>query len=56
LDEKYKPGGYVIGMNSGLSAAQTISHARIHVIPPHQGDAANPSAGVGGVIPEKQDY
>ncbi len=48
--------GFNIGMNSGLSAGQTIFHCHIHLIPRRTGDMNNPRGGVRGVIPEKQQY
>jgi diadenosine tetraphosphate (Ap4A) HIT family hydrolase len=48
--------GFNIGMNSGVSAGQTIDHCHIHLIPRRDGDVADPRGGVRGVIPEKQKY
>ncbi len=56
LDEKYKPTGYNIGMNCGLSAGQTVMHLHVHLIPRYDGDVENPRGGVRGVIPNKQKY
>ena len=56
IDEKYKPTGYNIGMNCGISAGQTVMHIHVHLIPRYDGDVENPRGGVRGVIPEKQDY
>lgn len=56
LDEKYKPDGYNVGVNSGASAGQTIPHVHIHIIPRFYGDVENPTGGVRSVIPGKSDY
>lgn len=56
IDEKYKPTGYNIGMNCGVSAGQTVMHVHVHFIPRYDGDVENPRGGVRGVIPEKKDY
>ena len=56
LDEHYKPAGYNIGWNDGITAGQTIMHCHIHVIPRYRGDMDDPRGGVRGVIPHKQKY
>ena len=56
IDGKYKPIGYNIGMNCGVSAGQTVMHIHVHLIPRYDGDVENPRGGVRGVIPEKKDY
>ncbi len=56
IDEKYKPTGYNIGMNCGVSAGQTVMHIHVHLIPRYDGDVKNPRGGVRGVIPKKKDY
>lgn len=48
--------GFNIGINSGLSAGQTVFHCHIHLIPRRDGDVKNPRGGVRGVIPNKQKY
>lgn len=48
--------GFNIGMNSGLSAGQSIFHSHIHLIPRRDGDMENPKGGVRGVIPERMRY
>ena len=48
--------GFNIGVNSGEVAGQTIFHCHIHLIPRREGDVENPTGGVRGVIPEKQQY
>ena len=48
--------GFNIGINSGLSAGQTIFHAHIHLIPRRRGDTPEPAGGVRGVIPGRRKY
>ncbi len=48
--------GFNIGVNSGVSAGQTISHCHFHLIPRRKGDIVNPEGGVRGVIPNKMHY
>lgn len=48
--------GFNIGMNCGIPAGQTVMHAHVHVIPRRDGDLADPSGGVRGVIPHKMKY
>ncbi|HQP47554.1 MAG TPA: HIT family protein [Spirochaetota bacterium] len=48
--------GFNIGINSGLSAGQTIFHLHIHLIPRRTGDMEHPAGGVRGVIPERMKY
>ena len=48
--------GFNIGMNSGDTAGQTISHAHVHLIPRRRGDVQDPRGGVRGVIPGKATY
>lgn len=48
--------GFNIGMNCGVSAGQTLFHAHIHLIPRRDGDTADPTGGVRGVIPGKMSY
>ena len=45
-----------IGVNSGEEAGQTINHCHFHLIPRRKGDVDDPTGGVRGVIPEKQNY
>ncbi len=56
LDEKFAPDGYNIGINDGTAAGQTVMHLHIHLIPRYAGDMNDPSGGVRGVIPGKQQY
>lgn len=48
--------GFNIGTNAGASAGQTIFHCHVHVIPRRDGDMADPTGGVRGVIPGRQHY
>lgn len=56
LDDRYAPAGQNIGVNCGKDAGQTIFHCHVHLIPRYIGDVADPTGGVRGVIPEKQNY
>ena len=56
LDQKLKPDGYNVGINSGSAAGQTVMHAHVHLIPRYRGDTADPRGGVRAVIAEKQKY
>jgi diadenosine tetraphosphate (Ap4A) HIT family hydrolase len=56
LDGRFKPGGYNVGINAGLTAGQTVLHCHIHLIPRRSGDSVNPRGGVRGVIAGKADY
>jgi diadenosine tetraphosphate (Ap4A) HIT family hydrolase len=46
IESKYKPDGYNIGMNCGLSAGQTVMQFHCHLIPRYTGDVENPRGGV----------
>ena len=48
--------GFNIGINSGKSAGQTISHCHIHLIPRRDGDIEDPRGGVRHIIPGKGFY
>jgi ATP adenylyltransferase len=48
--------GFNFGVNSGPSAGQTVPHCHFHLIPRRNGDVADPTGGVRGVIPEKMNY
>jgi len=48
--------GFIVGINDGEDAGQTVMHCHIHLIPRRNGDMKNPRGGVRGVIPEKQSY
>lgn len=56
IQAEFNPYGFNVGVNIGKSAGQTIPHVHIHVIPRYTGDVKNPTGGVRGVIPDKQDY
>ena len=46
--------GFNIGMNSGISAGQTIFHCHIHLIPRRSGDVVNPRGGIKTIIKSSQ--
>ncbi|MGF6261915.1 diadenosine tetraphosphate (Ap4A) HIT family hydrolase [Paraburkholderia youngii] len=52
----YRPDGFNIGINDGLSAGQTVPHLHIHLIPRFKGDLLDPRGGVRWVLPAKADY
>lgn len=56
IDNKYKPTGYNIGFNCGVSAGQSIMHVHMHIIPRYDNDIENPRGGIRGVIPNKKNY
>lgn len=56
LDNQFKPSGYNIGINIGISAGQSVPHVHLHLIPRYEGDTPNPRGGVRGVIPTRQNY
>lgn len=48
--------GFNIGLNSGVSAGQTVMHAHWHLIPRRKGDTPDPRGGVRGVIAHRMRY
>jgi diadenosine tetraphosphate (Ap4A) HIT family hydrolase len=46
IENMYKPDGYNIGMNCGVTAGQTVMHFHCHVIPRYNGDMRKPDGGV----------
>jgi diadenosine tetraphosphate (Ap4A) HIT family hydrolase len=48
--------GVNVGINSGVSAGQTIEHAHVHVIPRRVGDVPDPRGGVRWVIAPHAAY
>jgi len=48
---QHLPNGFNLGVNVGVAAGQTVSHAHLHVIPRYRGDVDDPSGGVRAVIP-----
>lgn len=48
--------GFNIGVNTGMSAGQTVFHCHLHIIPRREGDVANPRGGIRGVIPGMANY
>lgn len=53
---RYDPDGLNVGLNDGPAAGQTIPHLHWHVIPRYEGDMADPTGGVRGVIPSERTY
>ena len=53
IERTYRPTGYNVGINSGVSAGQTSEHIHIHVIPRYPGDVKDPRGGIRWVVPEK---
>lgn len=45
-----------IGYNEGKEAGRTVDWPHLHLIPRRKGDVKNPSGGVRGVIPDRQNY
>lgn len=56
IRERFKPGGFNVGINIGRAAGQSILHLHIHVIPRYVGDVPDPQGGVRAVIPERRKY
>ena len=56
LKAKYQPDAFNIGINDGLAAGQTVTHAHIHVIPRKAGDVPEPRGGIRWIIPDKAKY
>jgi diadenosine tetraphosphate (Ap4A) HIT family hydrolase len=56
LAADFRPDGFNIGLNDGISAGQTVMHAHIHVIPRRDGDVTDPRGGVRWVVPDKAPY
>ena len=48
--------GYNVGINSGISAGQTVMYPHVHMIPRYNGDSEDPVGGVRNVIPGKGNY
>lgn len=48
--------GFNVGLNMGQSAGQTVMYPHVHLIPRRNGDCADPTGGVRGVIPDQQNY
>jgi len=53
---KYRPAGFNIGINDGISAGQTVMHLHIHLIPRYSGDTVDPRGGIRWVMPDKAPY
>ena len=56
VKQRYDPDATNIGLNNGQVAGQTVPHCHWHIIPRYDGDMADPTGGVRGVIPEKRTY
>jgi len=56
IETDFQPDGINVGINIDESAGQTIPHVHIHLIPRYKGDVENPTGGVRGVLPHKQNY
>jgi diadenosine tetraphosphate (Ap4A) HIT family hydrolase len=56
LLEQYRPEGFNVGFNDGLSAGQTIAHAHIQFIPRRAGDVLDPRGGIRWVIAKNAPY
>jgi superfamily II DNA or RNA helicase/diadenosine tetraphosphate (Ap4A) HIT family hydrolase/HKD family nuclease len=53
---EHDPQGFNLGVNVGRAAGQTVFHLHVHVIPRYDGDVADPTGGVRGVIPHLANY
>ena len=56
LIERYRPGGFNIGINDGRASGQTVAHAHVHIIPRRAGDVSEPRGGIRWVLPRKAAY
>ena len=56
LQTELQPDGYTIGLNEGMAAGQSVSHAHIHVIPRRHGDVSDPTGGIRAIFPLKAHY
>lgn len=56
VEKEFKPDGYNIGVNCGLSAGQSIFHFHCHLIPRYNGDMKNPKGGVRHCVEGKGLY
>lgn len=56
IEDQFHPDGFNVGVNINGSAGQTIPHVHIHLIPRYINDCEDPTGGVRGVIPSKQNY
>lgn len=54
ITRQHLPDGFNLGVNVGIAAGQTISHAHLHVIPRYRGDVEDPRGGVRAVIPHRR--
>lgn len=51
-----KPVAFNMGVNEGVGAGQTVSHAHIHIIPRYENDVEDPRGGIRWVVPAKAVY
>ncbi|MEA3363246.1 MAG: HIT family protein [Thermodesulfobacteriota bacterium] len=56
LMTQYRPDGFNIGINDGISAGQTVMHLHIHLIPRYSGDTADPRGGIRWIMPDMAPY
>lgn len=56
IDEKYKSGGYNVGINIGEPAGQAVMHLHMHFIPRYKGDVENPRGGIRKLKRELVEY
>ena len=52
----FRPDGFNIGINDGLTAGQTVEHLHLHLIPRYSGDVEDPRGGIRSVLPTKSNY
>jgi len=52
----FKPDGYNIGSNNGITAGQSVFHLHVHIIPRYTGDVEQPKGGIRQVLPKKARY
>lgn len=51
-----KPDGFIVGINDGRAAGQTVMHLHVHLIPRFAGDCPDPRGGLRWVLPDKARY
>ena len=56
LADQLSPDAFNIGVNDGEAAGQTVTHARVHIIPRFRGDVPDPRGGIRWVIPDNAVY
>src|SRR5688500_1933101 len=55
IDQKHSPDGYNLGLNIG-TAAQTVNHLHLHVIPRYAGDFPDRRGGVRRLLAARGNY